>query len=51
MIPLFITNWIDGLKAPLYWGGLNVRDWLHVMITVMGLIWLQRRVKLAAPRW
>lgn len=30
MIPLFITNLIDGLKVPLYGDGLNVRDWLHV---------------------
>jgi len=30
MIPLFVTNLIDGLKVPLYGDGLNVRDWLHV---------------------
>lgn len=30
MIPLFITNLIDGLKVPLYGDGLNIRDWLHV---------------------
>lgn len=30
MIPLFITNLIDGKKVPLYGNGLNVRDWLHV---------------------
>ncbi len=30
MIPLFITNLIDGLKVPLYGDGSNVRDWLHV---------------------
>jgi dTDP-glucose 4,6-dehydratase len=30
MIPLFITNLFDGLRAPLYGDGLNVRDWLHV---------------------
>jgi dTDP-glucose 4,6-dehydratase len=30
MIPLFITNLIDGRKVPLYGDGLNVRDWLHV---------------------
>ena len=30
VIPLFITNLIDGLKVPLYGDGLNVRDWLHV---------------------
>ena len=30
MIPLFVTNLIDGLKVPLYGDGKNVRDWLHV---------------------
>jgi dTDP-glucose 4,6-dehydratase len=30
VIPLFVTNLMDGLKVPLYGDGLNVRDWLHV---------------------
>ena len=30
VIPLFVTNLIDGLAVPLYGDGLNVRDWLHV---------------------
>jgi dTDP-glucose 4,6-dehydratase len=30
LIPLAITNLIDGKKVPLYGDGLNVRDWLHV---------------------
>jgi dTDP-glucose 4,6-dehydratase len=30
VIPLFVTNLIDGSKVPLYGEGLNVRDWLHV---------------------
>lgn len=30
IIPLFVTNLIDGLKVPIYGDGLNVRDWLHV---------------------
>lgn len=30
MIPLFVTNLLDGKKVPLYGEGLNVRDWLHV---------------------
>ena len=30
VIPLFITNLIEGKKVPLYGDGLNVRDWLHV---------------------
>jgi len=30
LIPLFVTNLIDGLPVPLYGDGGNVRDWLHV---------------------
>lgn len=30
VIPLFITNLIEGMKVPLYGDGKNVRDWLHV---------------------
>ncbi|MCU1475691.1 MAG: dTDP-glucose 4,6-dehydratase [Subtercola sp.] len=30
LIPLFITNLIDGGRVPLYGDGTNVRDWLHV---------------------
>lgn len=30
VIPLFISNLMDGLPVPLYGDGLNVRDWLHV---------------------
>jgi len=30
LIPLFVTNLIDGKKVPLYGSGTNVRDWLHV---------------------
>jgi dTDP-glucose 4,6-dehydratase len=30
VIPLFVTNLIDGKKVPLYGDGLNVRDWLYV---------------------
>ena len=30
VIPLFVSNLIDGLKVPLYGEGDNVRDWLHV---------------------
>lgn len=30
IIPLFVTNLIDGLTVPLYGDGQNVRDWLHV---------------------
>ena len=30
VMPLFITNILEGKKVPLYGNGLNIRDWLHV---------------------
>ena len=30
VIPLFVTNLLDGRPVPLYGDGRNVRDWLHV---------------------
>jgi dTDP-glucose 4,6-dehydratase len=30
VIPLFVTNLVDGEQVPLYGEGHNVRDWLHV---------------------
>ncbi|KUN30871.1 dTDP-glucose 4,6-dehydratase [Streptomyces corchorusii] len=30
VIPLFVTNLLDGLPVPLYGDGRHVRDWLHV---------------------
>ena len=30
LIPLFITNLLEGKKVPVYGNGRNVRDWLHV---------------------
>jgi dTDP-glucose 4,6-dehydratase len=30
IIPLFITNLIQGKKIPVYGDGLNVREWIHV---------------------
>jgi dTDP-glucose 4,6-dehydratase len=30
VIPLFVTNLLDGHRVPLYGDGLNVRDWLFV---------------------
>ncbi|MEC9374282.1 MAG: dTDP-glucose 4,6-dehydratase, partial [Planctomycetota bacterium] len=30
VIPLFVTNLLQGKKVPLYGDGKNVRDWLHV---------------------
>ncbi|MBU1348614.1 dTDP-glucose 4,6-dehydratase [Patescibacteria group bacterium] len=30
LIPLFITNLLEGKKVPLYGDGMNIRDWIHV---------------------
>ncbi len=30
LIPLFITNLLEGQQVPVYGDGLNVRDWIHV---------------------
>ena len=30
LIPLFVTNLLDGSSVPLYGDGANVRDWIHV---------------------
>jgi dTDP-glucose 4,6-dehydratase len=30
VIPLFVTNLMEGKKVPLYGDGLNIRDWLYV---------------------
>ena len=30
LIPLFITNMLEGKKVPIYGDGSNMRDWLHV---------------------
>ncbi|MGQ0631418.1 MAG: dTDP-glucose 4,6-dehydratase [Sporichthyaceae bacterium] len=30
VIPLFVSNLLDGKNVPLYGDGLNIRDWLHV---------------------
>jgi dTDP-glucose 4,6-dehydratase len=37
VVPLFITNLLDGKKVPLYGDGLNVRDWLHVDDHCLGI--------------
>jgi dTDP-glucose 4,6-dehydratase len=34
MIPLFVTNLLDGLKVPVYGDGQNIRDWLYVVDNV-----------------
>jgi dTDP-glucose 4,6-dehydratase len=30
MIPLFVTNLMEGKQVPLYGDGMNIRDWIHV---------------------
>ena len=37
IIPLFITNLIQGKKIPVYGDGLNVREWIHVEDHCRGL--------------
>ncbi len=37
VIPLFITNLLDGKKVPLYGDGQNVRDWLYVEENCAGI--------------
>ncbi len=37
IIPLFITNLIEGQKVPIYGTGLNSRDWIHVDDHCLGI--------------
>lgn len=37
LIPLFVTNLIDGQKVPVYGDGLQVRDWLYVLDHCAGI--------------
>ncbi len=37
VIPLFVTNLLDGKKVPLYGDGLNIRDWVHVLDNCAGV--------------
>ncbi|WP_411082281.1 dTDP-glucose 4,6-dehydratase [Streptomyces sp. cmx-18-6] len=37
IIPLFVTNLLEGLPVPLYGDGLHIRDWLHVDDHVQGI--------------
>ncbi len=38
LIPLMITNGLEGLPLPLYGDGLHVRDWIHVEDHCRGLL-------------
>jgi len=37
VIPLFVTNLLEGANVPLYGDGLNVRDWCHVADNCAGV--------------
>jgi dTDP-glucose 4,6-dehydratase len=37
VIPLFVTNLLEGKKVPLYGDGMNVRDWIYVLDHVRGI--------------
>ena len=37
VIPLFVTNLLEGKKVPLYGSGLNVRDWIFVEDNCAGI--------------
>ncbi|MFI7549060.1 dTDP-glucose 4,6-dehydratase [Micromonospora sediminimaris] len=41
VIPLFVTNLLDGRRVPLYGDGGNVRDWLHVHDHCRGIALVQ----------
>lgn len=38
LIPLFITNLLDGEPVPVYGDGLQIRDWLHVEDHACGIL-------------
>lgn len=46
IIPLFITNLLEGKKVPVYGEGKNVRDWLYVMDHCSGIDTVLRKGKL-----
>ena len=43
VIPLFVTNLLDGGTVPLYGDGGNVRDWLHVYDHCVGIALVQEK--------
>lgn len=43
LIPLFVTNLIDGEPVPLYGDGLQIRDWLHVEDHARGILHVLER--------
>ncbi len=45
LMPLFITNLLEGRKVPVYGDGLNVRDWVYVRDNCAGLETVLRKGK------
>jgi dTDP-glucose 4,6-dehydratase len=43
VIPLFVTNLLDGKKVPLYGDGLNIRDWCYVEDNCAGVDMVLRK--------
>jgi len=43
VIPLFVTNLLDGGTVPLYGDGGNIRDWLHVDDHCVGIALVQEK--------
>ncbi|MEZ5079112.1 MAG: dTDP-glucose 4,6-dehydratase [Thermoleophilia bacterium] len=39
LIPLFVTNALDGESVPVYGDGMQVRDWIHVDDHCSGVMW------------
>jgi len=48
LIPLFITNLIEGKKVPVYGQGQNIRDWIHVDDHNRGVDMIIRQGKIGA---
>ena len=46
LIPLFITNLLDGQPVPVYGDGLQIRDWLHVEDHARGVLTVLERGEL-----
>jgi dTDP-glucose 4,6-dehydratase len=43
VIPLFVTNLLEGKPVPLYGDGMNVRDWIHVSDVCSGIFTVLER--------
>ncbi|MBQ0979558.1 MULTISPECIES: dTDP-glucose 4,6-dehydratase, partial [unclassified Micromonospora] len=43
VIPLFVSNLLDGATVPLYGDGANIRDWLHVHDHCRGIAMVQQK--------